>query len=141
MEKIAKLIHKTNITYLPTNLPVQYFGLPDGKVYVVFARFYEVKFQRSDLEFVIAVHQEFSYDYENAKLIPHRLENEKSPVYNEMVDKPNAKITIQKVYRELNSFAEAEKLLNKKAMNLFKKQKNTPAVSVNKEERKKLSIA
>jgi len=77
MENYAKLIHKSNITYLPTNLPVQFYGLPDGKVYVIFARFYEIKFQRSDLEYVLAEHQEFSYDYSEEKIIPHLMSFQK----------------------------------------------------------------
>lgn len=141
MEKLAKLIHKSNITYLPTNLPVQYFGLPDRKVYVIFARFYEIKFKRSDLEYVIAEHLEFSFDYEGNKIIPHSPENKNTPVYNEMVDKPDPKINILKVYRELNSFAEAEKVLNKKARDLMNKKEDTISISTNKEKAKKISIA
>ena len=115
LESFAKLIHKTKITYLPTNFPVHYYGLPDGKVYVLYARFYEIKFQRSGLEFVLAEHLEFSFNYSEEKLILNGVTDRKYPVYPETVDKPNPKIKIIKVNREFNSFAEAIAQLNKKA--------------------------
>ncbi|RIH63077.1 hypothetical protein D1164_21455 [Mariniphaga sediminis] len=121
MEVLAKLIHQTNITYLPTKLPVQYYGLPDGKVYLIYARFYEVKFDRTYLEYVFAEHKEFSYDFENEKLIPHKTSRNNSPViYNEMVDKPNPKIKILKIYRNIHSFAEARTELYRKAKEIDK---------------------
>lgn len=141
MENYAKLIHKTHITYLPTNFPVHYYGLPDGKVYVVYARFYEIKFQRSGLEFILAEHLEFSYNYVEEKLTLHGNAESKKTIYPELVDKPNPKIKIVKVNREFNSFAEAIVQLNKKAKaQLNKKPANIEIVPNNgKEDR--LSIA
>jgi hypothetical protein len=116
MKSFAKLIYRANITYFPSKLPVQFYGLPDGKVYVVFARFYEIKYDRTYLEYVIAEHKEFSYDFDNEKLIPHY--NWNAPVYNEIVDKPEPKVEIVKTFRNINSFAEAYDQLNKKARNI-----------------------
>jgi hypothetical protein len=116
MKSFAKLIYRANITYFPSKLPVQFYGLPDGKVYVIFARFYEIQYDRTYLEYVIAEHKEFSYDFDNEKLIPHS--NSNAPVYNEIVDKPEPKVEIVKTYRNINSFAEAYDQLNKKARNI-----------------------
>lgn len=116
MESFAKLIYRSNITYFPSKLPVQFYGLPDGKVYVVFARFYEIEYDRTYLEYVFAEHKEFSYDFENEKLIPHS--NSHGPVYNEIVDKPEPKVEIIKTFRNISSFAEAYDQLNKKARNI-----------------------
>ena len=119
MDIFAKLIHKSYMTYLPTNLPVQFYGLPDGKVYLIYARFYEIGYEKSDLEFVFAEHEEFLYDYENEKLKLRGESKPGRPVYDEMVDKPDPKIKILNVYRNINSFAEAFIQINKKAENLF----------------------
>lgn len=119
METFVKLIHQANMTYLPTKLPAQFYGLPDGKVYLIFPRFYEIKFDRTYLEYVMAEHKEFSYDYENGKLVPHSLPRKNAPVYNEMVDKPEPKIKILKIYRNLTSFAQARALLNRKAQKMM----------------------
>jgi hypothetical protein len=118
MESFAKLIYRSNISYFPSKLPVQFYGLPDGKVYVVFARFYEVKYDRTYLEFVFAEHKEFSYDFEKEKLIPHGNYSANLPVYNEIVDKPEPKVEIIKTFRNINSFAEAFDQLNKKARSI-----------------------
>jgi hypothetical protein len=119
MESFAKLIHKSNITYLPTKLPVQFYGLPDGKVYLIYARFYEIEFDRTYLEYVFAEHKEFSYDYTNEKLVPNDIAKRDEPVYNELVDKPEPKIKILMIQRNLNSFAEACTQLNSKAKQIF----------------------
>ncbi len=119
MDTFVKLIHQANMTYLPTKLPAQFYGLPDGKVYLIFPRFYEIKYDRTYLEYVMAEHKEFSYDYEKGKLIPHTLSRKSAPVYNEMVDKPEPQIEILKIYRNLTSFAQARALLNRKAKKMI----------------------
>jgi hypothetical protein len=141
MEIFAKLIHKSFVTYLPTNFPVQFYGLPDGKVYIIYARFYEIKFQRSGLEFVLAEHQEFSYNYEEDKLVTFGNKDVKKPVYSELVDKPNPKIKILKVNREFNSFGEAFAQLNKKAKTQLEKKPDDIQIIPNKGSQDRLSIA
>jgi hypothetical protein len=141
MENYAKLIHKTHITYLPTNFPVQYYGLPDGKVYVLYARFYEIKFQRSGLEFVLAEHLEFSYNYAEEKLTLHGNYESYKTIYPELVDKPNPKIKIIKVNREFNSFAEAIVQLNKKAKAQLNKMPKNIEIVPNSGQHDQLSIA
>lgn len=141
MENFAKLIHKSHITYLPTNLPVQFYGLPDGKVYIIYARFYEIKFQRSGVEFVTAEHLEFLYNYTEEKLTTPGNHDSKKTVYPELVDKPNPKIKIIKVNREFNSFAEAFVELNKKARSQFYKKPKDIQIIPNKGNHDHLSIA
>lgn len=115
MKSYVKLIHRSNISYFPSAMPVHFYGLPDGKVYIIYARFYEVQFDRTYLEFVFARHKEFSFDYEQEQLIPHDKSLTKYPVYNEIVDKPDPKVDIIKTFRNINSYAEAFNHLNKKA--------------------------
>jgi hypothetical protein len=141
MEIFAKLIHKSFVTYLPTNFPVQFYGLPDGKVYIIYARFYEIKYQRSGLEFILAEHLEFSYNYEEEKLISVGNHNTKKAIYAELVDKPDPKIKIIKVNREFNSFAEAFAQLNKKAKTQLEKKPDDIQIIPNKGSQDRLSIA
>jgi hypothetical protein len=75
---------------------------------IVYSRSYEKYFDRSALEFVFALHEEFLYDYENHKL---RLkEDMKESIFLplEMVDKPDPNIKILKVYRSINSYSQAQ---------------------------------
>ncbi len=116
MKAIAKLIHQSNMTYIPTNLPVKFFGLPDGKVYLLYARFCIVRPEKTDLEFVFAEHDEFFFDYDTEKLVPKT--QTRYPVYSEMVDKPNPVYRILQVNRDVKTYSEAVALLNQKAMEM-----------------------
>ena len=110
MKCLAKLIHQSNMTYIPTKLPVRFYGMPDGKVYMVYARFCKKAPDKTDLEFVLAEHEEFFYDYEKNALIPKIAT--RYPVYSEMVDKPNPKFNIIKVSQDVKSYSEALDLLH-----------------------------
>ncbi len=115
MKPIAKLLHKTCTTYLPTASPAHFYGMPDGNIYLIYSRFYTVAFDRSGLEFVFAVHKEFSFDYENEKILSKDRARKLLPVFAETIDKPNPKIRIVETIRDLNSFGEALMHLNRKA--------------------------
>lgn len=117
MKSIAKLIHQSYMTYFPTRLPVQFYGMPDGKVHIIYARFYQVKNDRTDLEYVFSMHDDFSYEYETNRLIP--VAENRAPVYNEMVDNPDPNFTILEVRRDIDSYQEAIAQLNKRAENIF----------------------
>lgn len=117
MKSFAKLIHQSYMTYFPTRLPVQFYGLPDGKVYIVYARFYQIKNDRTDLEYVLAVHDDFSYDFETMRLIP--VNSNRAPIYNEMVDNPDPNFTILEVRRDIDSYHKAIEQLKKRAEKLY----------------------
>lgn len=114
----AKLIHKTHTTYLPTPFPVHYYGMPNGKIYLVFSRFYEVDYGKCGLEFVFAVHSEFTFNYEKEELNSNYDNVYRTPIYSEMIDKPEPKIKTVKIYRNLNSYGEAQAMLNQKALHM-----------------------
>jgi len=119
MQTIAKLIHRATASYLPIAFPAHYYGMPNGRIYVVYSRFYEIKFGGSGLEFVFAIHKEFKYDYENDIIIPRRKFRFNAPVFAEQVDKPNSKIDIIKICRGLNSYGEAVNLLNNQVNEMY----------------------
>ncbi len=118
MKPLAKLIHKTYMSYLPTAFPAHFYGMPNGKVYLIYSRFYDIKFGESGLEFVFAMHKEFSYDYEKEKILPSNKIRIKSPVFAELIDKPDPKIHILKINRSINSYGEALNYLNDEAQKM-----------------------
>ena len=67
----------------------------------------------SGLEFVIAILEEFKYDYKENKLIDLIPGEKRMPLLNHIVDKPNQKMKIIEISRVVKSFMEAEILLNK----------------------------
>ncbi|HSM46380.1 MAG TPA: hypothetical protein VK872_01080 [Draconibacterium sp.] len=112
MESNARVIYKTHNSYLPTKLPVSFYGLPNGKVYVIYSRFYEKNLEKTGLEFVLAQHEEFYYDYEGRQLILLENNNKFFPVVSKLIDKPETKIKIKKVSRNLKTYSEAQSVLN-----------------------------
>ena len=112
MKPIAKLIHKTNMSYLPTAFPAHFYGMPNGKVYLIFSRFYDIRFGDSGLEFVFAEHKEFFYDYDKEEIMPSVRIKKKSPIFAEYVDKPNPKIDVFEINRDIYSYSEALSFLN-----------------------------
>ncbi len=107
----AKLIHTTPASYLPTAFPVHYYGMPDGKVYLLFSRFYRKESGGSGVEFVFAVHKDFGFDYKNEVVIA-KGKPEKNPVFAELLDNDHIHYEIVKVMRNLNSYGEAVKQLS-----------------------------
>ena len=61
--KTSRFIHKSSISFLATHYPVHFYWLPNGKVYLCSARFYEAGFNNTDLEFAFASHNYFVYNY------------------------------------------------------------------------------
>jgi hypothetical protein len=119
MRPTAKLIHKTDMTYLPTAFPAHYYGMPDGRIYLIFSRFYRVNYgeKGNGIEFVFAEHKEFFYDYQNDKIYRQNSLNQ-NPVWEENVDKLNPEIEIIKVDKNLNSYGEAYAVLNSEALHM-----------------------
>jgi hypothetical protein len=113
MEVKSRLIHQSRISYIPTTMPVDFYGFSNGNVMVVYSRFYEKYYDHSELEFVFALHEEFFYDYENDKLLFKEDTKKLISILPEMVDKPEPKIKILKVYRSINSYRQAQTALNK----------------------------
>jgi len=108
------------MSYLPTAFPAHFYGMPNGKVYLIYSRFYDIKFGESGLEFVFAIHQEFLYDYKKEKIIPNDKIKKTSPISAESIDKPYPKIKIININRDINSYGEALNFLNNEAQKMKK---------------------
>lgn len=106
----AKLIHKTYASFLSTVFPVHYYGFPDGKICILFSRFYKKECGGSGIEFVYAVHKDFNFDYNN-EVITSKNKTDKTPVFAETIDNADSKYEIIRTCREVTSYAEAIKQL------------------------------
>ena len=111
----AKLIHRARASYLPTAFPTHYYGMPNGKIFLVYSRFYKAKFGTSDIEFVFAEHKDYAYNYENETIVSRAKNKDCHPVFAEQVDYPRAKINVLKIIRKLNSYGEAQVFLDNEA--------------------------
>jgi hypothetical protein len=120
MESNYRLLHKSDNTHLQTSLPVYFYGLPDSKIYLIYARFYEINFNKSGLEFVFAVLDDFYYDFELGQVITKDFKEINLSSFSGEVEKKEPQIRILKSYRNIKSFGEARQFLNKKAGKISK---------------------
>jgi hypothetical protein len=112
MKSTAKLIYKTCTSYLPTAFPAHFYGMPNGKVYLVYSRFYDIKFGKSGLEFVIAIHNEFAFDYKSNTVIALTGNTLRKNIFPESIDKPFPEFRIIEINRNIKSYGEAYNFLN-----------------------------
>lgn len=90
----------------------QYYGMPDGNVYIIYCHSYKTTSGKSKVKFIIARLKEFSYEYENETLY-EMCNGERKPTLQFMVvDKCNQKIEVIKISKTARSYIEAEALLN-----------------------------
>lgn len=128
MENFAKIIHKTHLSYLPTIYPVQFYGMPNGKVFFIYARNTLIK---SELEFIFAEHREFSYDYTNNKLMFYKSGKLEYAFNNEMIDKPDPKYAVIKISRNLRSYTDAYNDLNLMASEIIRENNAKSTILLN----------
>ena len=128
MEYYARIIHKTHISYLPTNFPVQFYGMPDGKVFLIYARRCEVN---PGSEFIFAEHKEFFYDYANSQLMYLKQGKSENAINNDMIDKPNPLYSIVKVSRNIKSYSEAFNELNSIALEIINDNISRKTIKLN----------
>lgn len=117
MKPFAKLIHKTYASYLPTAFPAHYYGMPNGKIYLVFSRFYKSTFGKTDVEFVFAEHKDFYFDYDKEEVVTCT-KQEICTVFAENVDQPRAQIDVLSINRDFNSYGEAQVFINHEAQKM-----------------------
>jgi len=128
MEYLAKIIHKTHLSHLPTSLPVQFFGMPNGKVYFIYARYFG---NTADYEFVFAEHKEFSFNYTEGKLMYHRNGKLEFAIDNEIIDKPDPQYTVFKVSKAIRSYTDAYNELNLMAREIINEHNEGKTILLN----------
>ncbi len=120
MESNYRLLHKSNNTHLQTSLPVYFFGLPDNSIYLIYARIYEVNFNKSGLEFVFALLEEYNYDFDNNQIITGEYDKIDLTRFRKSVESREPQIKIIKSYRNIRSFVDAQKFLGRKYRKMTK---------------------
>ena len=130
MKLYAKPVYKSHMTFLPSIMPVQFYGLPDGKIYLVYSRFFRVGYEKSGIEYIIAEHEEFFYDYQQDQITTFDSLKRMVPVYSETINKPNPKIKIVNVFRSFRSVGEVYEHLNRKAEKILENQNSLVPVKM-----------
>lgn len=112
MKTKAMLLYKSYMTYFPTSLPVYFYGMPDGSIYIVYTRFYEINFNNPGLEFVFAELDDFSIDFESGQIFLRKYIKISLAGFKEKIDQPDPRLRIFKVVRNIESYTEAQAFIN-----------------------------
>jgi hypothetical protein len=115
MENKTRLLCKSHLTYFSTDMPVYFYGMPNGKIYCFYACFFEISLNQTELEFVFAVHEDFTYNYESGKIIAYGFKEIPICDYAEIINSPDQRVRIVNVSRFLKSYTDAHSFLNTKA--------------------------
>lgn len=127
MKAHAILLYKSYMTYFTTSLPVYFYGLPDNKIYSIYARFYEIDFNNSGLEFVFAEQEDFTINYETGQICTREFVKIDLSGFKEIVDRPDPRLKILKVLRNLETYSDAQTILNQLAAAMGKVNKRAKA--------------
>ena len=106
----VKLLYKAEQTYLKTSYPAHYYGSPDNKVYIIYKTQDLSPTGNSVIEFFIARHEEFGYNYIENKLV--ELKTKETPLLNSFIDKPNMVISNVENPKNCKSYENALERLN-----------------------------
>jgi ABC-type sulfate transport system substrate-binding protein len=98
-------------------MPVYFYGMPNGKIQVMYAKFCDTQANKAGLEFVFADHEDFVYDYESDKIYAQKVIEISKMNFMQMVDQPDQRIKVFSVNDSFNSYAEAQHFLNNKLHN------------------------
>jgi hypothetical protein len=115
MKTKAVLIYKSYMTYFQSALPVYIYGMPDGSIYIIYTRFYEINFNNTGLEFVFAELEDFKIDFESGQLFLRKYIKISLNYFKEKIDQPEPRLRIIKAHRNMESYSEAQAYLNKLA--------------------------
>lgn len=117
MKSAARVIYKSYMTYFQTFLPVYFYGMPNGKIQVMYARYSDTQANKSGLEFIFAELEDFVYDYEWDKIYVQKFIEISRKDFMHMVDQPDQRIKVFSINDTFNSYADAQHFLNNKLHN------------------------
>lgn len=94
MKSSARIIYKSYMSYFHTFMPVYFYGMPNGKIQVMYAQFCDTLANTSGLEFIFAEHEDFAYDYETDKIYLQKFIEISKTDFMKMVDQPDQHIKV-----------------------------------------------
>jgi len=123
----ARLIYKSYSTCFHTFLPVYFYGMPNGRIYVLFALKRIVNIENSVIEWTLARHYDFHFDYETDMI--YDVQNREIGVqeFIEYADKLEQRVNVLKTYGNFASYNEAGQYFNLNASKMLSVSKSVKA--------------
>ncbi|MBN2635951.1 MAG: hypothetical protein JXR61_06755 [Prolixibacteraceae bacterium] len=112
MKGKARLIYKSFNTCFRTFLPVYFYGMPNAKMIVLFTREKADSLLHKEIEWVVASHLDFWYDYESDTIFDFKNRELDFEEFIEYVDKLEQRIRHLKSFGHFSNYKEAQQFYN-----------------------------
>ena len=119
MKLEAQLIYQSNCTCFHTKLPVYFYGLNNGKMAILFAcNKNEFAFDTS-LKWILAEHEDFSYDYDSNTIFTNGDEEVGMTEFMDLADNIEQRIKILATFGNFTTNTEAQHYFNQNVYNML----------------------
>lgn len=128
MKTKARLIYKSVNTCFQTFLPVYFYGMTDGNMIILFTRYKSNDPRNTKQEWVLALHLDFSYDYESDTIFTNGLQKIGIEEFMELADDLEQRVKTIRTFGDFSSNAEAQKYFNVNASQMLNNLKPSKEV-------------
>lgn len=108
----ARLVYKSNNTCFRTFLPVYFYGMPSGKMVVLFTREKENLQLNKSVEWIVAEHLDFKFDYELDAIVDARNREMEFEEFMEYTDKLEQHVKHLRSFGNFSTYTDAQQYLN-----------------------------
>lgn len=108
----ARLVYKSNNTCFHTFLPVYFYGLPSGKMVVLFTREKENLQLNKSVEWVLAEHLDFKFDYELDAIVDTQNRELDFEEFMEYTDKLEQHVKHLRTFGNFSTTTDAQQYFN-----------------------------
>ena len=119
MKSQAHLIYKSEFTCFPTKIPVFFYGLPNGKVLVLFAQNNTEYAYDSTLKWHVCEHSDFSYVCETGQILTEGSQEVDIDEFMNLVDNLEQRIIVLATFGNFSTPMEAMKYFNNNVENML----------------------
>lgn len=110
MKELSKLISKSNMTYLPTSLPVYFYGMPDNRIYLIYSGTFDLNLVR-DFEYVFGYFEDINYEYLTGKIYYLNCLLPNNSDFTDLINRPQIRYKIIGSCRNIESMRDAVKVM------------------------------
>lgn len=115
----SQLIYQSTCTCFNTKLPVYFYGLNNGKIAILFAcNKTDFAFDTA-LKWILAEHEDFSYDYESNTIFTNGDEEVGMAEFMDLADNLEQRVKIMATFGNFKTHADAQHYFNQNVYNML----------------------
>lgn len=108
----ARLVYKSNNTCFRTILPVYFYGMPSGKMIVLYTREKENLQLNKSVEWVVAEHLDYKFDYKLDAIVDVQNREMEFKEFMEYTDKLEQHVKYLRTFGNFSTYTDAQQYLN-----------------------------